>query len=544
MVSMSKSILTLLVLTAGFLGTMSCRTEQNSEPPVPGSEINPPQPSAQQGILDLSGLSLPELGPRNIEGEWMFFWEDFIDPVTRMEDIPRGGQPFTMPHSWNGTPWQNRELPGQGYASYALQIRLPRELEQVGLWIPNASTAYTLYADGKPIASSGVPGKTADSSIPRYRISKTMVPVQNGQIMLVLHVSNFHHRRGGLWKAIRIGTVNQIENLQTTETMYDLLLLGNFFALGLYNLFLFFLSPGKPKVSMLLTVFFGVLVVRILMLGQMLVTQVLPEFPWVLQLKLEYLTSHGVPVLLVWIIDLLYPGKLDRRITLAVTGFVLLNFLVMLVTPVLFYSQIVFIYLIGLLIGLSAATLQFILNLIRGDRSALVMIGVILIILFVVLGESVHNWELVLSRDFAPFGFLLELFSQDGTIRSTAHLISTIVAVLSFFVFANLLALAASRKALAVAAASPNPDPQPPALDWPRLHQDYSITKREGELITLVVQGLSNKEIGESLFISEGTVKNHLHNIMQKLGVRNRTELSLRVRALPQDSPETESPQR
>ena len=43
----------------------------------------------------------------------------------------------------------------------------------------------------------------------------------------------------------------------------------------------------------------------------------------------------------------------------------------------------------------------------------------------------------------------------------------------------------------------------------------------------VVAQGNSNKEIGANLFISEQTVKNHLHNIFDKLGVSDRLELAL-----------------
>jgi DNA-binding NarL/FixJ family response regulator len=47
------------------------------------------------------------------------------------------------------------------------------------------------------------------------------------------------------------------------------------------------------------------------------------------------------------------------------------------------------------------------------------------------------------------------------------------------------------------------------------------------EVVQLVAQGFHNKEIGKNLFISEQTVKNHLHNIFDKLGVSDRLELAL-----------------
>jgi DNA-binding NarL/FixJ family response regulator len=54
-----------------------------------------------------------------------------------------------------------------------------------------------------------------------------------------------------------------------------------------------------------------------------------------------------------------------------------------------------------------------------------------------------------------------------------------------------------------------------------------SLTKREGQLVTLLAQGLKNKEIASVLLISEGTVKVYLSRLFQKLGVKDRFELAL-----------------
>lgn len=55
------------------------------------------------------------------------------------------------------------------------------------------------------------------------------------------------------------------------------------------------------------------------------------------------------------------------------------------------------------------------------------------------------------------------------------------------------------------------------------------LTKRETEIAILVGKGKNNKEISQKLFITEGTVKNHLTKIMGKLNVANRTQLALYV---------------
>lgn len=59
-----------------------------------------------------------------------------------------------------------------------------------------------------------------------------------------------------------------------------------------------------------------------------------------------------------------------------------------------------------------------------------------------------------------------------------------------------------------------------------------ALSEREIELLRLIAFGLSNKEIGEALFITEGTVKNHITHILGKLGVRDRTQAALKAKEL------------
>jgi DNA-binding NarL/FixJ family response regulator len=57
-------------------------------------------------------------------------------------------------------------------------------------------------------------------------------------------------------------------------------------------------------------------------------------------------------------------------------------------------------------------------------------------------------------------------------------------------------------------------------------HLAQSLTCREREIVLLVAEGLSNKEMCRRLGLSEGTVKIHLHNIYEKVGINNRTALA------------------
>lgn len=58
-------------------------------------------------------------------------------------------------------------------------------------------------------------------------------------------------------------------------------------------------------------------------------------------------------------------------------------------------------------------------------------------------------------------------------------------------------------------------------------YTDEDINEKEYEIITLVAEGLSNREIASSLCLSEGTIRNYLSSILEKLNLRDRTQLAI-----------------
>lgn len=58
-------------------------------------------------------------------------------------------------------------------------------------------------------------------------------------------------------------------------------------------------------------------------------------------------------------------------------------------------------------------------------------------------------------------------------------------------------------------------------------YRSHGLSEKEHEVVRLVSEGLSNKEIAAEMFLSEGTVRNYISDILEKLGLRDRTQLAV-----------------
>lgn len=87
----------------------------------------------------------------------------------------------------------------------------------LSLRVPNISSSYKLWIDGKPMAAVGVVGVDKASSKPDQ--SREIVSFYNGDgnHELIVEVSNFSHRRGGIWTEFYLGGVDALNDSQTIE---------------------------------------------------------------------------------------------------------------------------------------------------------------------------------------------------------------------------------------------------------------------------------------------------------------------------------------
>lgn len=104
----------------------------------------------------------------------------------------------------------------------------------------------------------------------------------------------------------------------------------------------------------------------------------------------------------------------------------------------------------------------------------------------------------------------------ERSVEVYAALIAALFAALGIWLGVSLRRSGTSETSAGVAAA-------PPFLPDRQRLEDLAITPRELEILGLVAEGLSNREIAERLFVSENTVKTHCSRLLDKLGAKRRT---------------------
>lgn len=118
-------------------------------------------------------------------------------------------------------------------------------------------------------------------------------------------------------------------------------------------------------------------------------------------------------------------------------------------------------------------------------------------------------------------------FGVDGVILIVQPPLVILAAIEALFAQANRLPQSEQADAVGTGLIDDTVDVETPPLDWPQ-----TLTKREQEIVQLVRQGLSNKDIAHALSISDSTVRHHMTNIFDKAGVPTRQMLMVHTHRL------------
>jgi len=375
---------------------------------------------AVEGVLDLTTWDFLEDGIVALDGEWEFYGNELIFPEAFLTPDPSLHPHWIpVPGRWNGHPDRSgRRMGSEGFATYRLQILLPARdaaphaaPEELSIFIPYVNTSYQLWVDGKLLAGNGVVGRNSAQAKPQFRPEVARFRPEGSRVDLVLHVSNFHFREGGLPRRLELGTAAQIALKQRQLEVRGAALLGAnlvmavFFA-GVYALRRENLADGYFSLFLLSVA------LRMLVTGEHLLARVTTELPWELTLKLEYLMGFVAPVLFFYYLRSLFPMDVAPLIVRLWTAVATVGCAAVLVLPGRLSSRIIPTYMVHL----AAILLYFVYvgfrTVVRGRPDSRLFFGGIVATIAATLITLLRYAGVASVGELIPVGIAVLVLSQ------------------------------------------------------------------------------------------------------------------------------------
>jgi len=310
---------------------------------VPGIELK-----AKQGILDLTDLHFDDESLHSLDGEWSFFYNQFIMPDNYDYSAPGI---ITVPGLWNSYQYNKEEIGASGYGTYRLKVLLPSNCnEKLALKIPDMSSSYRLFVNGKEISHNGVVGKSIEEETPQWKPLIKALNTDSGQLDIVIHVSNFHHVKGGIWESIILGTEEAIYKHRELNLLLSFILIGVLFISVFYYLVIFSVMQSNVT-SLYLAMFSFMAGLRELLIREAVVFLIFPDISFKLMSKLEYITVPSGPLLLALSLYSLYQTEFPRKIMNTTVTVFSLYIIVIIFTPLKIFGPLMHLYLILFIIA-------------------------------------------------------------------------------------------------------------------------------------------------------------------------------------------------
>jgi signal transduction histidine kinase len=303
------------------------------------------RPTAVSGVLDLRDWDIEAEGITKLNGDWEFYWNALLSP----DDFARGQNAmsgYTGPEVWNRHTIGGKKLPGQGYATYLLRILMRPDGQRLALRVPFQSTSFRLWVNGRELAANGKVGTSLANSVPQYMPITVTIDNNQSEIEVVMQVSNFTHRRGGMWDTLELGTEAALRVKNARLVLLDMLSIGSLLTMGSYQIMLFLMRKKDRSAVYFagICLCFGI---RAFLVGDVVITKIWPDFSWAAALRLEYLTSAGILPFALLFVRELYPNETSKAVVQGGLGLYAFFSTIVLVFPTTVGSQSMVYYQFG-----------------------------------------------------------------------------------------------------------------------------------------------------------------------------------------------------
>ncbi|WP_312115518.1 sensor histidine kinase [Brevibacillus reuszeri] len=372
------------------------------------------EPIARQGVIDLRGVNWEEKQSVQLNGDWTFYWNQLQTPASIHEAAPPTSSGYKqVPSTWKDGDAIHQSYPNHGYATYRLLLQLREEdvHKRFAIYMPSVATAYQLWINGELMESNGVVGTSREQMVPKNYAKLIPFHSDRSEVELVVQVSNFVQRKGGLWESISLGPVEEIMLQRDTKVLYETLIAGCLFLMGIYH-FVLYLARKREKSGLYFSMMSIGISIRLLFLGETLAVRYFPQIPWEIGVKLEYLCAVICMMFLALFVHSQYPLEFNRMVRNWMIRIGSVFALVIFATPAVFFTEGILIKEIYLILCYCYVLYVYVRAVMKKRHGSLLN-GLGLMLLFLAsINEILFYANLSTFENGVAFSVLVFLFTQ------------------------------------------------------------------------------------------------------------------------------------
>lgn len=289
-----------------------------------------PRTGLAAGSIDLTSRAWGQGSIFTLDGEWAFSRGVFLDPAAPEAD-PRGADVgFQVPGFWNDAPLDQAVF---GFGTLHTRVKVPPG-QALYLALSDVPAAYRLYINGELATAVGQPATTRSGEQPQFLPRVVEIPPTDGDLSLVIHLSNFHYKQGGVRRSIQITDASGVQWLREWPMLFDFFFSGVLVTIGVVLIGQRWMDSGARPAA-----YFGLfcLVIgsRALLVGERILYQV-DWLPWSILQKAEHVLLYLGMASFVYYLHELMGARGDRWFVRGVVGYctLLTAFTVFLPIPV------------------------------------------------------------------------------------------------------------------------------------------------------------------------------------------------------------------
>jgi two-component system sensor histidine kinase ChiS len=364
----------------------------------------------KNGTINLSKNDFSKNPIVTLNGIWKFYWNEIGHLSEDNETL------VYVPSSWDNYKINNIEIPSEGFATYKISILMNEYSKKIpyGIRIRDIGTAYKVYWNGSMILETGRLGKDSNTHIPESKSQIGYILDIKSNNELVIEVSNFSHRKGGLWSEIEFGIRNNLEHKKNLALFPELFSIGALFIMGFYHLTIFSIRK-KDLTSLYFGLFCLTILFRPLTTEERFIYNLLPNMSWEIVNKIEYLCLYFSAVLFNFFFTSLYKREVNKFFMFILSTILLCLIFLTIIFYANIYSNFVIVFQFIIVMQGIYVLLTLIKIIILKEKSKrLAVIGLFGFILFflTIVNDILNSKNIVHTDNYAHIGLIFFILSQ------------------------------------------------------------------------------------------------------------------------------------